>query len=334
MAEFCLQSIWRIEAPLEDVYAAVLDSLCWPDWWPGAEHVDALASGDATGIGSVRRYAWQGKLPYLLVVDVQVTRIEPLVTIEGRASGDLDGIGRWNFSRQGLVSIVCFEWRVTPTRWWMKLIAPLARPVFIRNHALIMAQGGAGLAKQLQAPLLEKCTVDLLTNAVSPMSDGLARRKEWGRVDPVMALVVGIAAGTIATAAQLVLWWLADIPLVETLLRDARLTAALLMGRSVLPPPLTAQWDILLVATLIHFVLSVAYALIPALLAERLKNGSALPVGALYGLAIYVVNLYGLTLLFPWFAVARDWITLVAHLVFGMTLFAGCRLFRQTSDSL
>jgi hypothetical protein len=215
----------------------------------------------------------------------------------------------------------------------MKLIAPLARPAFIRNHALIMAQGGAGLARQLQAPLLEKCTVDLLTDAVSPMA-GVARRQEWGRVDPVMALVVGIAAGTIATVAQLVLWWLADMPLVETLLRDARLTAALLMGRSVLPPPFTAQWDILLVATLIHFVLSVAYALIPALLAARLRIGSVLPIGALYGLAIYVVNLHGLTLFFPWFAIARDWITLVAHLVFGMTLFAGCRLFRQTTDSL
>lgn len=333
MAEFCLQSIWRIEAPLEDVYAAVLDSLCWPDWWLGAEKVEALASGDASGIGSVRRYAWQGKLPYRLVVDVQVTRIESLVTIEGRASGDLDGIGRWDFSCQGLVSIVCFVWRVTPTRWWMKLIAPLARPAFIRNHALIMAQGGAGLAKRLQAPLLEKCTVDLLTDAVSPMA-GLARHKEWGRVDPLMALVVGIAAGTIATVAQLVLWWLADMPLVETLLRDARLTAALLMGRSVLPPPFTAQWDILLVSTLIHFVLSVAYALIPALFAARLKAGSVLPIGALYGLAIYVVNLHGLTQFFPWFAIARDWITLVAHLVFGMTLFAGCRLFRKTADSL
>lgn len=333
MAEFCLQSIWRIEAPLDDVYAAVLDSLGWPDWWPGAEKVEALARGDAAGIGSVRRYVWQGKLPYRLLVDVQVTRIEPLVAIEGRASGDLDGIGRWSFSRQGSVSVVCFTWQVTPTRWWMKLIAPLARPAFIRNHALIMAQGGSGLARQLQAPLLETRTVDRLAEADSPMT-GLASRQEWGRIDPVMVLVVGIAAGTIATAAQLVLWWLADMPLVETLLRDARLTAALLMGRGVLPPPTTARWDILLVATLIHFALSVAYALVPALLAARLKIGSALSIGILYGLAIYVVNLYGLTRLFPWFAVARDWITLVAHLVFGLTLFVGCRLFRRTHHSL
>lgn len=162
MAEFSLQSTWHIEAPLNDVFAAVLDSLVWPEWWPGAEKVEALASGDTAGIGSIRRYAWQGKLPYRLVVDVRVTRIELMVAIEGCASGDLEGIGSWRFSRQGPVSVVCFEWHVRPTRWWMALISPLARRAFVRNHALIMAQGGAGLARQLQAPLLERHTVDLL----------------------------------------------------------------------------------------------------------------------------------------------------------------------------
>jgi hypothetical protein len=129
------------------------------------------------------------------------------------------------------------------------------------------------------------------------------------------------------------LWWLANIPVVETLLRDTRLTAALLMGPAVLPPPTTLQWDILLVATLIHFALSVAYAIIPARVAGRLPNRALLLTGSLYGLTIYAVNLYGFTLFFPWFVVARDWATLLAHLVFGMTLFGGCRLYLQTHDS-
>ena len=67
-----------------------------------------------------------------------------------------------------------------------------------------------------------------------------------------MALVAGIGAGVIATLAQLAMWWLAEMPLPETLFRDARLTAALVMGTDVLPPPSTPRWDILLVATLIH----------------------------------------------------------------------------------
>lgn len=332
MAEYRLQSVWRIEAPLEDVYAAVHDSLCWPDWWPGAERVEALASGKPDGVDSVRRYVWQGKLPYRLVVDVRVTRVEALVAIEGSASGDLEGVGRWRFARDAAVSIVAFEWQVRTTRRWMNLIAPFARKAFVRNHALIMAQGGARLAQRLAAPLLGTDTVDLPVETPSPGVAG-ERRQQGGRIDPVMVSVVGVAAGVIATVAQLVLWWLANIPVAETLLRDVRLTAALLMGPAVLPPPTTPQWDILLVATLIHFALSIVYALIPARMPGRLPSGLVLLIGALYGLAIYGVNLYGFTLFFPWFIVTRDWVTLLAHLVFGMTLFGGCRLFQRTHDS-
>jgi hypothetical protein len=32
---------------------------------------------------------------------------------------------------------------------------------------------------------------------------------------------------------------------------------------------------------------------------------------------LYVVNFYGFTALFPWFAMARNWVSIVAHAVFG-----------------
>lgn len=326
MAEYRLLTIWHIEAPLEDVYAVILNSLRWPDWWPGVLKVEQAATGDAEGINNVRSYSLQGKLPYRLKFEVRTTRIEKLVVIEGTAHGDLDGIGRWHFSRQGAVSIVRCEWHVRTTRWWMNLIAPAARSMFIRNHALIMAQGGEGLAHLLNSSLVCQKHIDLMDESV-PSGTALWRLQERGGIDPAMALVAGLGAGVIAVAAQLALWWLADMPLPETFFRDARLTAALVMGTNVLPPPSTPQWDILLVATLIHFALSVAYALIPAHLASRLRTGPALFAGALYGLAIYVVNLYGLTLLFPWFAITRDWVTLATHLVFGVALAGGCRLY-------
>lgn len=144
------------------------------------------------------------------------------------------------------------------------------------------------------------------------------------RPGPLLAaLIAGIAAGSVATAVELVLWWLAGMPVAATLWRDARLTAALAMGPGVLPPPATPRADILLAATMIHFALSVAYAALALRLWPRLSGGAALLAGAGYGLLIYVVNLYGMTQWFPWFAAARDGVTLAAHLVFGVTL-AGC----------
>lgn len=333
MAEYRLLTIWRIEAPLEEVYAAIHNSLRWPEWWPGAEKVEQVAAGDTEGIGSVRRYAWQGQLPYQVVFEVRTTRIEKLVAIEGTARGDLEGVGRWQFSREAGVSVVRYEWHVRSNRWWMNLTAPVARSMFIRNHGLLMAQGGEGLARRLGAPLVGQETIDLMADNVPPEA-APGRWRELGRIDPEMALVVGLGAGVITVVAQLALWWLAEMPLPATLFRDARLTAALVMGTGVLPPPSTPRWDILLVATLIHFALSVAYALIPAHLAGRLRRWPALLAGALYGLAIYGVNLYGFTLIFPWFAVARDWVTLLTHLVFGLALAGGCRLYQRSHDPL
>lgn len=326
MAEYRLLTIWRIEAPLEAVYAAIHDVRRWPDWWPGVQKVEQAAAGNADGIDSVWRYSWQGALPYRLEFEACPTRIEKLVAIEGTARGDLEGTGRWYFASQGTVSIVHCEWHVRSTRWWMNLIAPLARPMFIRNHALVMARGGEGLARLLGSPLVGLENIDLMAQTAPPGAEPGPWR-ERGRIDPALALVAAVAAGVFATAVQLVLWWMAKMPLPETLFRDARLTAAMIMGTGVLPPPSTPQWDILVVATLIHFSLSVVYALIPTYWFVRLRTGPALVAGALYGLTIYVVNLYGFTALFPWFAVARDWVTLVTHLAFGVALAGTCRLF-------
>lgn len=330
VAEYHLLTIWRIEAPLEKVYAAIENSLRWPEWWPSVRKVEQTADGDSVGIDNVRRYAWQGKLPYRVVFDVRATRVEKLVAIEGKAEGDLAGVGRWKFSRQGKLSVVHYEWHVRSNRWWMNLVAPVARSIFTRNHAQIMEQGGRALARLLKAPLVSQENIDLMAVAnTSGVTRGRLRQR--GRIDPALALVAGIGAGVIATVIQLVLWWLAAMPIPETLFRDARLTAAMVLGGGVLPPPSTAQWDILLVATLIHFALSFGYALAPSHLASQLRTGPALLAGAVYGLTIYVVNMYGFTALFPWFAVARDWVTLATHIVFGVTLVAGCRLFARSS---
>lgn len=39
-------------------------------------------------------------------------------------------------------------------------------------------------------------------------------------------------------------------------------------------------------------------------------------------------------MIFPWFAVARGWVTVLAHLVFGLTLAGVCRLFIVKNEPL
>jgi hypothetical protein len=148
------------------------------------------------------------------------------------------------------------------------------------------------------------------------------------------AALAGIAAGVVATVAQIALWWAASEPLPAILFRDARLTAAIVMGHQVLPPPATLDWPIMLVATLVHFALSTAYGLTLSVFISRLSTPLSLLAGAVFGLFLYAINMYGFTFLYPWSAAARDWITATTHVVFGLVVVAIYKLWpTRTSRS-
>lgn len=101
-----------------------------------------------------------------------------------------------------------------------------------------------------------------------------------------------------------------------------RMMGAIALGTSALPPPATFDAAIFAVGMLVHFGLSIILAAIfAALVGSREFSITILAIlGAAFGLAVYVVNFYGFTAVFPWFEMARNWITILAHLVFGAVL--------------
>jgi hypothetical protein len=135
----------------------------------------------------------------------------------------------------------------------------------------------------------------------------------------IATLSAGITAAVISTVVQVFLWATLTDSLPGVLWRDARLAAAIVLGPSTLHPPEGFDAQIALVATLVHFALSIAYTVALAALIGRLGIVSSLIAGALFGLALYAINLYGFTAIFPWFTVARGGITLAAHLAFGLS---------------
>jgi hypothetical protein len=132
------------------------------------------------------------------------------------------------------------------------------------------------------------------------------------------AALAGIVAGVVATVVEIALWWASSQPMPESFFRDARLTAAIVIGREVLPPPATFDGRVMLIATLVHFALSIGYGLTLSILISRLGTRLSLIAGAAFGLSLYAINMYGFTFVFPWFVQARGWITATTHVVFGM----------------
>ncbi len=145
---------WVLEAPRERVWEAIWESERWPEWWRGVERVVRLEPGDERGLGQRSRLTWRSRLPYELDFEVRTTRVERPHLLEGEATGELAGLGRWRLFAEDSATAVVYEWQVGTTRRWMNALAPLARPAFAWNHDWVMRNGGRGLAGLLGCRLL------------------------------------------------------------------------------------------------------------------------------------------------------------------------------------
>lgn len=128
------------------------------------------------------------------------------------------------------------------------------------------------------------------------------------------AILSGIIAGAVFMMLEMLL---VPVFLGGSPWGPPRMIAAIGMGQGVLTPPDTFALVPMLVAMAIHFMLSMVLAVLLALIVSRMGMGMAVLVGAAFGLVVYLVNFYALTAFFPWFAMARNWVSIFAHVMFG-----------------
>jgi uncharacterized protein YndB with AHSA1/START domain len=154
LAQYRFLTTWLLEADRERVWDAIYESERWPEWWKGVEEAEKLEEGDQAGVGQFGRYVWKAKLPYRVEFFIRTTNVERPHLLEGDATGELAGVGRWRLFEEGGLTAVVYDWNVGTTRAWMNLLAPLAKPAFKGNHDYVMRNGGRGLAELLGARLL------------------------------------------------------------------------------------------------------------------------------------------------------------------------------------
>lgn len=147
---FDLVSHWRLQAPVDAVWAALVRPEQWPRWWPGLRSVRTLSPGPPDGLGSVRHMDWDTGLPYRLHLSVETVEVLHHQRLRGRVRGTLRGDGLWLLRSQGGVTDVTYVWRVELATAWMRGLSPLLAPVFRWNHRRLMRAGAAGLARHLQ----------------------------------------------------------------------------------------------------------------------------------------------------------------------------------------
>ena len=146
---------------------------------------------------------------------------------------------------------------------------------------------------------------------------------------PGAGLKAGALAGLIAGAVFMMM----EMGLVamagDSLWGPPRMIAAIVMGEGVLPPPATFDLMILMAAMAVHFMLSIVIGIVFALVARRFGLVMAVVAGAVVGLGLYVVNFYDFSAIFPWFAMARNMISIVSHIAFGVVLGLSYRMLAK-----
>jgi len=143
---------WFVEAEAAAVFEALVRSEEWPRWWRGVTHVEELERGDEHGLGNLRRYTFRSLLPYSLTFDIRSTVIDPPRALDGDATGDLVGTGRWALTPADGGVTVRYNWDVATNVAWMNMLAPFVAPCFSWNHDLIMRWGEDGLREHLGLP--------------------------------------------------------------------------------------------------------------------------------------------------------------------------------------
>jgi hypothetical protein len=97
-----------------------------------------------------------------------------------------------------------------------------------------------------------------------------------------------------------------------------RRLASVALGEFVLSPGTPFTGLVFFAAAAVHIPLSLIYARVLAALIHGMGMARALDVGAVFGAALYFVNYYAISGIFPWFVSARGPGALVAHLAFGL----------------
>ena len=136
--------------------------------------------------------------------------------------------------------------------------------------------------------------------------NSILRHVTWRAV-----LISGLIAGTLFLITDLIF-----APIVTKV--DAALTlrycAGLVLGSKVLTQTGT---NILVTGIIVHYVLSLVFALVIAIVVHRWGMVVGIVGGAILGVAIYGINLYTVTLLFPWFFAINSTVILLCHAIFG-----------------
>jgi len=143
MNDYWFRSVWSVAAATGRVFDALVDLTSWPLWWPDVRSVHRLDDDTA-------ELVCRATLPYALTFRLRrAVQDERSGRLRVDMTGDLEGYTEGVVGRHETGARLAIDQRVVVNKPLLRVFAPVARPVFQANHALMMRRGQRGLRTYL-----------------------------------------------------------------------------------------------------------------------------------------------------------------------------------------
>jgi hypothetical protein len=144
-------SVWSLDGSPDDALEVLRAVDRYPSWWPEVREARRVADDRAA-------MRVRSLLPYDLrfeLIQEEVDRRRRV--LRARLVGDLDGVSAWSHvTAPNGAPALRFDEDVRLRRPGLNLLAPIARPAFEWNHALMMRHGERGFRAALAGFILAK----------------------------------------------------------------------------------------------------------------------------------------------------------------------------------
>ncbi len=142
--DYRFRSVWSVPVPTGRLFSALVDLACYPEWWPDIRDVTRIDEDTAqVTCRSVLPYSLRFRL-HRAVEDEDAGRMRVDMT------GDLKGYVQGEVAEHRTAgALLTITQRVVVTKPLLRALAPVGRPVFRANHALMMWRGQRGLRAYL-----------------------------------------------------------------------------------------------------------------------------------------------------------------------------------------
>ena len=148
-ARYHFLSEFTITGNRDAAWAALMAAQEWPSWWRWLKRIDVVHEAtSADGVGAIYRNHINSPTGYAFTFESEVAEVDRLRRIDLILTGEIVGRIRYLLSDDpsGGTHVLYAQLVETP-KWWMNLLAPIARPGFNWNHDKLMTDYGKGLAR-------------------------------------------------------------------------------------------------------------------------------------------------------------------------------------------